>query len=66
MARCIAANAPLVVDMLKRMSLEAVGDVPIQTQFKVMSQVDRVMDSEDAANALVAFREKRKPVFEGR
>lgn len=66
MARRIAANAPLVVTMLKRMSLEAVGDVPIQTHYQAMGQVDRVMGSEDAANALAAFREKRKPVFQGR
>lgn len=62
----IAANAPLVVEMLKRMSLDAMGDVPIQAHYKTVADVNRVMDSEDAASALAAFKEKRKPVFNGR
>lgn len=66
MAARIATNAPLVVKMLKRMTLEALGDVAVQTHYATLSQIDRVMGSEDAANALAAFREKRKPVFEGR
>ncbi|MDD7973104.1 enoyl-CoA hydratase/isomerase family protein [Roseinatronobacter alkalisoli] len=66
MARRLADNAPLVIAMLKRMSLDAVGDTPIQTLFDVTRKVDTVMNSEDAANALDAFRNKRPPVFRGR
>lgn len=66
MAAEIAANAPLVVEMLKRLTLDAVGDAPMQVQFGLMVQVSKVMDSEDAANALAAFRAKQKPVFQGR
>ncbi|MFV0244536.1 MAG: enoyl-CoA hydratase/isomerase family protein [Qingshengfaniella sp.] len=65
MARQLADNAPLVVQMLKRMSLEAAGDTPIQSLFNVTNRVDRVMNSQDAADALAAFRDKRKPVFRG-
>lgn len=63
LARRIADNAPLVVEMLKRMSLEAVGDVPIQGYYTTMMHIDQVADSQDARDALEAFREKRKPVF---
>lgn len=66
MARQIADNAPLVVEMLKRMSLEALGDSPIQTMYRITGQVDRVLNSQDAADALAAFREKRSPSFQGR
>ncbi len=66
MATTIAGNAPLVVEMLKRMCLEAVGDTPVQTYFKTLTHTNRVGESADAANALIAFREKRKPVFEGK
>ncbi len=66
LAATIAANAPLVVEMLKRMTLDAIGDAPMQGQYRLMAQVDRVMDSQDAADALEAFKARRKPVFHGR
>lgn len=66
MARALANNAPLVVEMLKRMSLDAVGDVPIQRLYDVTSRVDKVMNSQDAHDALEAFRNKQKPTFRGR
>lgn len=66
MARQLAENAPLVVEMLKRMSLDAAGDVPIQTLFNLTNDVDKVMQSQDARDALEAFRNKQKPVFHGR
>ena len=66
MAVTIAANAPLVVEMLKRLTLDTIGDAPMQVQYDLMTRVDRVMNSEDAANALAAFRAKRKPEFHGR
>lgn len=66
MARRLADNAPLVVEMLKRMSLDTLGDAPIQTLYDTTLRVDRVMNSQDAADALEAFRNKRPPVFNGR
>ncbi|SDI59730.1 enoyl-CoA hydratase/isomerase family protein [Alloyangia pacifica] len=66
MARQLAANAPLVLQMLKRMSLDAAGDVAIQTFYDSEMRIAHVLGSEDAANALAAFRAKQKPVFEGR
>ena len=66
MARQLAANAPLVLKMLKRMSLDAAGDVAIQTFYDSEMRIAEVLGSEDAANALAAFKAKQKPVFEGR
>ncbi|PWE31059.1 enoyl-CoA hydratase [Pararhodobacter marinus] len=66
LAQKIAANAPLVVEMLKRMSLDTLGDAPMQMQIDMAARVERVMTSEDAVNALKAFKAKRKPVFHGR
>lgn len=66
MAGTLAANAPLVLQMLKRMSLDAIGGTPIQSFYDTNARVDRVMNSQDARDALEAFREKRKPVFHGR
>lgn len=66
MAKALAANAPLVVQGLKRMSLDALGDTPVQNQFAVMRAGDRMMHSEDAQRGLEAFRNKTKPEFVGR
>ncbi|MCB1360858.1 MAG: enoyl-CoA hydratase/isomerase family protein [Rhodobacter sp.] len=66
LAHTIAANAPLVIEMLKRLSLDAIGDAPMQVQYDLMTRVNHVLDSEDAANALAAFRARQKPVFHGR
>lgn len=66
MAAAIAANAPLVVTMLKRMALDSLGDTPMQVQYRLMAQVETVTGSQDAADALEAFRARRKPVFHGR
>lgn len=66
LARTLAANAPLVVEMLKRMSLEVVGTTAIQTFAQVSDAGSKVNDSQDARDALVAFRNKTKPVFHRR
>lgn len=62
----ISGNAPLVVEMLKRMSLEALGNVPIQQYSETRSRLDVVANSQDARDALEAFRAKRKPIFNRR
>ena len=66
MARQLADNAPLVVQMLKRLSLDAAGYAPVQTMFDVTRRVEQVVGSQDAIDALEAFRNKQKPVFHGR
>lgn len=66
LARQLADNAPLVVEMLKRLSLNTLGETPMQTLFDTTLRVDKVLNSQDAADALDAFRNKRKPVFNGR
>lgn len=69
-ARAFAArfsgNAPLVVEMLKRLSLDALGKTPIQCHTETQSRLDIVANSQDARDALEAFRAKRKPVFNRR
>lgn len=62
----LAANAPLVVQGLKRMSLDVLGQSPIQTHFAVHQYGCQMMDSEDAQRGLEAFRTKTKAVFVGR
>jgi enoyl-CoA hydratase len=66
MARTLCANAPLVVRNLKRLSLDALGDTPVQAYYGVEQGTEAMMDSEDAAQGFEAFRNKTKPVFVGR
>lgn len=61
----LSENAPLVVEMLKRMTLDTLGDSPIQSFYQSSNKLDKVLGSEDAANALEAFRNKQKPTFNG-
>jgi len=65
-ASTLLANAPLVIEMLKRMSLEALGDTPIQAFAQLNTAINKVGRSQDAIDALAAFRSKTKPVFHGR
>jgi len=65
-ASTLLANAPLVIEMLKRMSLDALGDTPIQAFAQLSKAIGKVGNSQDAIDALAAFRNKTKPVFHGR
>jgi len=65
-ASTLRANSPLVIEMLKRMSLDALGDTPIQSFARLSSAIGKVGNSQDAADALEAFRSKTKPVFHRR
>ena len=66
MATTLAANAPLVLGMLKDMVLETVPRSPIERMYLAQRAVDRVLQSEDAREGPLAFREKRPPDFRGR
>lgn len=66
LATILTENAPLVLTMLKRMSMDALGASPIQNSFDVIIRGEAVMQSEDTRNALEAFKRKEKPVFKGR
>ena len=66
MARAIAANAPLVVGMLKDMALETLPRSPVERMYLTQRAIDRVLQSDDAKEGPLAFREKRRPNFRGR
>ncbi len=66
MARTIAANAPLVVGLLKDIALRTIPRSPVEDMYLTQSAVERVRLSEDAKEGPLSFREKRKPNFRGR
>ena len=66
MALTIAANAPLVVGLLKDLALATIPRGPVEQMYLTQRAIDRVLQSEDAREGPLAFREKRKPRFRGR
>lgn len=66
MAGVIAANAPLVVGLLKEMVLETIPQSPVEAMYHAQRKINRVLQSEDAKEGPLAFREKRAPQFRGR
>ncbi|HEY5896173.1 MAG TPA: enoyl-CoA hydratase-related protein [Burkholderiales bacterium] len=62
----IAANAPLVLQTIKRFALATVPQGPAERFYPDVGRLAAIMASADKDEGVAAFRGKRKPKFSGR
>ena len=62
----VLANAPLAVQGLKEAARRCL-ELPLEARLRLARQVaDRVLESEDSKEGILAFKEKRDPVWQGK
>lgn len=66
MAEEIAENAPLVVQVMKKLVYLSTYPTPVETSTMVNRILAPYRNSEDAKESQLAMKEKRKPIFKGR
>ena len=66
MAQRLADAAPLVLQTIKRATLETLPKSPAEIAYPQMGYLTEIATSEDYKEGVAAFKEKRKAKFTGR